>query len=75
MLLPTPNDPAAKLLAEKRNARLRRVMSDPAAWMLCEERCAKFTDGKCIEGMTIPPDKSDWQIPPEECNFFARRTS
>jgi len=26
----TPNDPAAKLLAEKRNARLQRVMSDPA---------------------------------------------
>ena len=45
-------------------------MSDPAAWILCEERCAKFTDGKCSEGMTIPPDKSDWQIPPEECSFF-----
>ena len=71
---PTPNDPAAKLLAEKRNARLQRVMSDPAAWILCEERCAKFKDGKCSEGMTIPPDKSDWQIPPEECSLFARRT-
>ena len=70
----TPNDPAAKLLAEKRNARLQRVMSDPAAWILCEERCAKFMDGKCSEGMTIPPDKSDWQIPPEECSLFARRT-
>ena len=21
-----------------------------------------------------PPDKSDWQIPPEECSLFARRT-
>jgi len=71
--LPTPNEPPANSSEEKRNARLESVMRDPDAWGLCEERCAKFKDGKCTEGQTIPPDKRDWPIPPEECRPFARR--
>ena len=26
--------------------------------------------GKCAEGQTIPPDKRDWPIPPEQCSHF-----
>ena len=70
---PTPNEPPANSSEEKRNARIESVMRYPDAWGLCEERCAKFKDGKCTEGQTIPPDKRDWPIPPEECRPFARR--
>ena len=68
--VPTANCESINSPAEKRNARLESIMKDPAAWALCEERCANLKDGKCAEGQTIPPDKRDWPIPPEQCSHF-----
>ena len=68
--VPTANCESVNPPAEKRNARLESIMKDPAAWALCEERCANLKDGKCAEGQTIPPDKRDWPIPPEQCSHF-----
>jgi hypothetical protein len=68
--VPTANCESINPPAEKRNARLESIMKDPAAWALCEERCANLKDGKCAEGQTIPPDKRDWPIPPEQCSHF-----
>ena len=68
--VPTANCESVNPPAEKRNARLESIMKDPAAWALCEERCANLKDGKCAKGQTIPPDKRDWPIPPEQCSHF-----
>ena len=68
--VPTANCESINPPAEKRSARLESIMKDPAAWALCEERCANLKDGKCAEGQTIPPDKRDWPIPPEQCSHF-----
>jgi len=71
---PTSSDPTDKLTAWLGNVRLENFMRDLDAWCLCEERCANFKDGKCTEGQTIPPDKREWPIPPEECHHFVRRS-
>lgn len=29
--------------------------TDPKNWILCEERCSKFINGRCTNGITVPP--------------------
>lgn len=69
-----PADPEAKLREEKSRKLLERA-KDPKAWQLCKERCAKFKDGKCSAGIRIPPDKSELQIPSEECKHYVKLPS
>lgn len=42
-----------------------------ADWALCAERCAHCTGNGCGKGIATPPDKGQWQKPPQECNHFA----
>ncbi len=58
----------------KRDAQKAReeAAKDPANWALCAERCARFCEGKCLEGAKWPPQFNERPIPPEECpNFMA----
>ncbi len=44
-------------------------------WELCAERCAHCTGSGCGKGITTPPDKGEWQEPPERCTEFAAKAA
>ena len=58
----------------KRDEQLAReeAAKDPANWGLCAERCARFCEGKCLEGVKWPPQFNERPIPPEECRKFKK---
>jgi len=69
---PGPSEPAEKPAAAKSPASRGVSGGKGLDWRLCEERCARFSGGRCSAGLSVPPDSGPWPLPPEECERYLK---
>jgi hypothetical protein len=69
---PGPSEPDEKPAAAKMPASSGVSGGKGLDWRLCEERCARFSGGRCSAGLSVPPDSGPWPLPPEECERYLK---